>query len=148
MYMNKKEELLYSWVKLSTIIKNNRITKGLMYNEAIIMLFVYNKYQKDRNSAISIKEIINETKMLKSLVNRTVNSLEKKGLLVKCQVGNDKRLVYVKCVEKNLDIFLKVHNSSLNIASKIIEVIGEDNVNAFINIVKCFEEKNFSLPGN
>ncbi|WP_067141563.1 MarR family transcriptional regulator [Oceanivirga salmonicida] len=146
--INKSEELLYAWVKLSTIIKNNRITKGLMYNEAIIMLIVYNKYREDKNSVVSIKEIIAETKMLKSLVNRTVNSLEKKSLLTKCEVGKDKRMVYVKCVEENLKIFLEVHNTSLNIVNQIIKVIGMEKANSFIDMVKCIAKNNFSLPKN
>ena len=38
------EQLLLAWVKLTGMIKNGRITKGLAYNEAIVMLLLYNRY--------------------------------------------------------------------------------------------------------
>ena len=41
------EQLLRSWVKLSGILKNNRISKGLAYNEAAVMLLVYHLYLED-----------------------------------------------------------------------------------------------------
>ena len=74
--IKKSEELINAWVKLSAIVKNSRITKGLMYNEAIVMLILYERYQKDGKGVSSIREITKETIMLKYLVNRTINSLE------------------------------------------------------------------------
>ena len=73
--VTREDGLLRAWVKLSGILKNSRITKGLMYNEATVMLLLYNRYCEDGEGIISVKEIIKETNMLKSLVNRTLNSL-------------------------------------------------------------------------
>jgi len=103
--------LLMAWVKLSGILKNNRITKGLMYNEATVMLILYNRYLEDGEGLTSVKEIVTETGMLKSLANRTISALEEKGLLARCQGIEDKRTVYVKCIKEKLDVFLEVHNS-------------------------------------
>ena len=63
----KCENLIKSWVKLSAMVKNSRITKGLVYNEAIIMLLIYEKYQKDGEGVISIKEITKETNIISSV---------------------------------------------------------------------------------
>lgn len=130
------EDLLESWVTLTGIIKNSRITKDLSYNEAIVMLFAYKKFKEDESSCISIKEIIKNTNMLKSLANRTINSLEKKGLLERVTKNNDKRIVYLRCVEKNLKRFLDVHNSSINLAETISKILGEEDTIAFIRIAK------------
>ncbi len=140
-----REGVLLSWVKLSGILKNTRITKGLMYNEAIVMLLLYNRYRKDGEGLISIKEITQETKMLKSLVNRTVNSLEKKNLLKRCENGNDRRVIYVKCVEENLDVFLGVHNSSLELVQNIIDIVGTEDAQAFIRITQKIENSGYKI---
>lgn len=139
------EQLLHSWVLLSGILKNTRITKGLMYNEATVMLLVYNRYCEDAEGLICVKEIIQRTKMLKSLVNRTVNALEKKGLVQRCQVEGDRRMVYLKCNKDNLDIFLRVHNASLSLAQSIIDVIGQEDAETFIRIVKKLEDAGYSI---
>ena len=140
------EKLVKAWVKLSGMIKNTRITKGLVYNEATVMLMVYDKYRADKNSMVSIKEIVQETNMLKSLVNRTVNSLEKKGFLERCKAETgDMRMVYVKCIEEKLDVFLKVHNGSIAVADKIIEIIGKEDAQTFIRIVEKIEKSGCSF---
>jgi len=142
---NKAEELLQAWVTLSGIIKNCRITKGLQYNEAIIMNILHKQYQDDGEGKVAIKDIVQKTKMLKSLVNRTVNSLEKKGLLERCESDGDKRISYVRCAKDKIDLFLSVHNGSLMHAENIIEIIGEDNTESFIDIVKRIGESGYSL---
>ncbi len=141
----REDRLLRAWVKLSGILKNNRITKGLMYNEATVMLLVYNRYMEDGEGLISVKEIIKETNMLKSLVNRTLNSLEKKGLILRLRGEGDRRMLYIKCVKEKLDVFLAVHRSSLKVANGIIEIIGEEDAENFIRIVKKIEGAGYSL---
>ena len=139
------EQLLQSWVRLSAILKNTRITKGLVYNEAIVMLMVYKKYREDKCGKISLKEIVESTNMLKSLVNRTVNSLVEKGLLLRCEGEGDKRVAYVKCVEEKLDVFLEVHNSSLALANGIIDIIGEEDATTFSRIVEKIDKSGYKL---
>lgn len=145
MALSREDNLLNAWVKLSGILKNSRITKGLMYNEAIVMLMLYNRYCEDGSGMISVQEIIRETQMLKSLVNRTLNSLESKGLLEKCRGEKDKRTLYVKCVEDKLDVFLNVHASSLVVANQILEIIGEDDADTFIRIVEKIASSGYKI---
>ena len=139
------EQLLRAWVKLTGMVKNSRITKGLAYNEAIVMLLLYNRYQKDGIGMISMKEIAEETKMLKSLVNRTINALEEKGLLERCTSEDDKRVIFVRCLKEKLDTFLSVHNSSLAISQKMIDIIGEEDAEAFVRITHKIENANFKI---
>lgn len=116
-----------------------------MYNEATVMLLLYNRYVEDGIGLTSVKEIIKETGMLKSLLNRTLNSLEKKGLLQKIHGTNDKRKLFVKCVKDKLDVFLEVHNSSLKLAEGIIQVIGKEDAEKFISIVKKLDLAGYRL---
>ena len=141
----RTESLLKAWVTLSGIIKNSRITTGLQYNEAIVMNILYSKFCEDGEGVVSVKDITAKTRMLKSLVNRTVNSLEAKGFLERCQGTGDKRVAYVKCAKEKLDVFLKVHDGSLAIAEKVIGIIGEEDSDAFIRLVEKIEKADFSL---
>ncbi len=139
------EQLLAAWVKLTGVIKNSRVTKGLAYNEAIVMLLLYNRFLEDGDGLVSIKEITRETKMLKSLVNRTVNTLEAKGLLERLKTSGDKRMVFVRCIKEKLDVFLAVHNTSLDLARNLIDVIGEEDAQAFVRISKKICDSNYQL---
>ncbi|MBR3592928.1 MAG: MarR family transcriptional regulator [Clostridia bacterium] len=131
-----QNELILAWVRLSGIIKNNRITTTLKYNEAIVMLTVYSRYLKDGVGLTSVQDIIKETGMLKSLVNRTLGKLESQGLIVFEKGTVDRRTKFVKCVKEKLEVFLSVHNTSLGVSQNIIDIIGSEDAKAFINIVE------------
>lgn len=129
------ENMIVGWVQLTGALKNTRITQGMMYNEAIVMLVAYNRYRQDGEGLVSFKELVARTKMLKSLVNRTISSLEQKGLLERCE-GKDKRTTFVRPVKEKLDAFLAVHNRSLALAQAIVDLIGEEDAQAFIRIAE------------
>lgn len=140
-YMGKEqaeldEDLVYAWVRLTAVLKNTRITQGMIYNEAIVMLVTYQRYRKDGEGLVSFKDIVAETKMLKSLAHRTIESLEKKGLLERCG-GKDRRMTFVRPVKDRLGDFLEVHNRSLELAGSIRDLIGLDDAQAFVR----FSEK-------
>ena len=145
MMVSREESLLEGWVSLSSILKNNRITKGLMYNESIVMLLAYRKYQKSESKKISIKEIIHITNMQKSLANRTVNALIDKNLLERCEGEKDKRVQYVRCVKENLETFLMVHQESLEIVRDIVSIIGEEDTDRFISIVGKLRNSGYKI---
>lgn len=142
--LDVREKLLKSWVTLSGIFKNTRIASGpLVYNEAIVMLSVYQRYTRDGIGMTAVKDIIAETNMLKSLVNRTINSLEEKGLVERCQNDGDRRAVYIRCVKEKLDLFLEVHASSLKVAAEVVDIIGEEDVEHFARIVKKLSDAGY-----
>lgn len=143
--LSREECLLDAWVSLSGILKNSRITKGLLYNESIVMLMAYRKYQENENQKISVKEIVHKTKMQKSLVNRTINALIEKGMLVKCESTGDKRMQYVACVKEKLEDFLKVHNTSLALVEDIISIIGEEDSDRFISMTNKIVNSGYEI---
>lgn len=128
-----EESLITAWVRLTGVLKNTRITQGMNYNEAIVMLIVYNRFRKDGEGLTPFKEIVRETKMMKSLVNRTIDSLVKKELLERCE-GTDKRTTFLRPVKNNLDEYLKVHEQSLELARSIISIIGAEDAQTFVNV--------------
>ncbi len=136
-----EEALVLAWVKLSAVIKNNRITEGLMYNEAIVMLLVYNEYRRT-GEALPLAEIIAQTRMLKSLANRTVSALEEKGLAKRVCDPRDKRAVSVMLVPERIDEFLRVHRRSLALARAVREEIGEEDARAFLRLAAVIGDGN------
>lgn len=143
--MEQAELLLESWIKLTCLIKNSRMTKDLSYNEALIMFFLYKQHEKDPTQAVAVKDLLKNTGMIKSLLNRTLNTLEKKELLKRIRNTEDKRALYVQCIPENLEQFLKVHRNSVSIAGKIIDLIGKKDSELFINIIHKLLKKSQDL---
>ena len=130
-----EEQIISAWIRLTGLLKNTRITQGMIYNEAIVMLLAYHRYLDDGEGLVSFKEIVQETHMLKSLVNRTIDSLVEKGLLVRCD-GKDKRTTFVRVVKENLGSYLEEHDRTLALVKHIIDVIGREDAEAFVRIAE------------
>ena len=130
------EDIVLSWVHLSAILKNSRVTNGLAYNEAVVMLLLYNEYRASGKGILPFSRIVEETRMLKSQANRTVASLEEKGFVTKLCGSRDKRAVYVSASPDCMDKFLAVHSQSLALANGICNIIGEEDARVFVRIVE------------
>lgn len=135
-----EEALIGAWVALTGALKNTRITQGLVYNEAIVMLIAYNRYREDGEGLVSFKELVRETFMLKSLVNRTIDSLVEKRYLERCE-GRDKRTTFVRLVKENIEDFLRVHERSLALARSAVELIGREDAETFVRIAHKISER-------
>lgn len=130
---NLEERLIAAWVTLTGVLKNTRMTQGMVYNEAIVMLVAYNRYREDGKGLVSFKEIVSETRMLKSLVNRTIDALVEKKMLERCE-GRDKRTTFVRILPENIGEYLRVHERSLALARDLTKVIGRRDAEAFVRI--------------
>lgn len=130
------EEMILSWVHLSALLKSSRITSGLAYNEAVVMLLLYNEYRASGKGSLPFSTIVEETRMLKSQANRTVAALEKRGFVSKQCSPKDKRAVYVTICCDRMEEFLAVHSQSLALADAICNIIGEEDARVFVRIVE------------
>ena len=138
-----QEDLIISWVRLTGLLKNIRLTRGMIFNEAVIVLIAYRRYRQDGVGVVSFREICDETKMLKSLVNRTIETLVQKGLLARYDGEEDRRTTYVRPIPENLNTYLHVHEKTLALAAKIIEIIGTEDAEAIVRVTNKLLEAGF-----
>ncbi len=129
--MDKKEELIKSWIRLTAMIRNNRITKN--YNEAIILNLAYEAYQ--RNEGIYLQDILSFTHMLKSLANRTINQLVAAGFVYRKKAPGSNRQIIYFAAEKE-EAYLSMHQEILKKVEAITQIVGEQDLETFISIVK------------
>lgn len=135
------ERLITAWVRLTGTLKNTRITQGMIYNEAILMNIAYRHYLEDGTGTVSFKQLVAETNMLKSLVNRTIDSLVAKNLLERIE-GTDKRTTFVRLVPENIDAYLDVHDKTLALVDDLVKIIGEEDAEAFLRISEKISDTN------
>lgn len=129
-----EEQVLTAWIGLNGLLKDSQMTRGLTYNEATTMKLVYDRYRTDGEGRTPVQYIIRQTRMLKSQVNRTLNSLCDQGYLVKERDAEDARNLFVRPDPARLEDFLAVHRHSLSLVQAVIHVIGESDAAEFVRI--------------
>lgn len=130
-----REEILKGWMKLSLAINNERVVSGLPYNEFLICSILYWNQKRKKPLELTATDLCNETKILKSQMNRTLNSLEKKGLIARTRSWKDRRQVYVTFRMEQAEVYEREHERILSFVDELMERIGWDHSQ---EIVKLF----------
>lgn len=130
MYNNSCEELLTAWLRLSAVIRNERIVKYLTFREVFILNILTHK---DKDSFVTATDIIEITGMLKSQVNKVLTDLEEEGFITREKDKTDKRKIHIMITEKGEEIYKKEHDGILNILDKVCEKLGEKRIDTFVS---------------
>lgn len=143
-----REQILEAWVGMTCMIKNSRLTEGLTYNEAILMMFAYQNHRVDGMGEISVGALLRKTNMLKSQISRTVESLTEKGLIEKMRGEEDGRTLQLKISSKGMAVFTPIHNRSLAMVDRVLALIGTEDAEAFVRIYQQLSSAELSLSKN
>lgn len=143
------EELLSAWLRLSNTICNERIVTQLPYNEALVCNILYNQRNEHPDQYLTATDLCEKTRIIKSLMNRILNSLEKKGFIIKQRSEEDKRNVYVIFNERYISVYEKGHNEVLEVVDSIIdrleERMGENKTKEIVDIFNTISDVSLEV---
>lgn len=131
------EQLLDAWLSLSTTIINDRVVSEMPYNESLICNILYRNQRQDPSKRLTATDLCNETQMLKSQMNRTLNSMEKKGIISRERSDQDKRQVFVTFHPECAGAYRQQHDKILKMADAIIAKIGVPKTQEAIGLLEA-----------
>ncbi len=130
------ERLLDSWLRLSTTIMNPRVVSSMSYNESLVCNVLYRQHCNG-GPQLTATDLCNETKILKSQMNRILTSLEDREIIKKTRSSSDKRLIYLTLNEDNLDVYLEQHARILELLDNIMKRLGTEKT---VQVIEMFDE--------
>lgn len=134
------EALLSAWLRLSTSVINSRLVTEMSFNESLVCNILYRNLMEHPEKKITATELCNVTKILKSQMNRILNQLEKKAIIVRERSQDDKRLVFVKMDLPHADLYRKQHEKILEIVDEVISRLGEEKAIETIKVLTQVSE--------
>lgn len=137
---DKNEELLDAWLRLSTAIINEKVVSEMPYNEALICNILYRNQQKEAEHRTTATDLCRMTKMLKSQMNRTLVSLEKKGYILRERSDQDRRRIYVRLDMNGAKLYEKQHRKILELIDTLAERVGYDRVDEIIRLFQLIAD--------
>ncbi len=131
--MQLNEILLGAWLKISTAINNSRLVSEMTYNESLICNILYRNSIENPDMTLTATDLCNDTKILKSQMNRILTQLENKNLITRERSKEDKRRVYIRLTKEQSNAYLTQHAQILQLLDEIIEKLGEEKTLEIIN---------------
>lgn len=123
---NLNEALLEAWLRVSTSVNNSRLVSELSFNESLICNLLYKNMQEHSAQQLTATDLCAETKMQKSLMNRTLNQLEAKGMITKERSAKDKRRIHIYLNLEQIRNYELQHEKILSLINDIILELGEE----------------------
>ena len=127
---NINEKVLEAWIDMIMSVGSEHLVLKMPYNEAIICNILYNR--KDQTTTAT--DLCRITKMQKSQMNRTLTSLERKGLIERSRSKNDKREIQITLLNNGTDLYQDVHRDNVELVDKILSRVGEDRAQEIIDL--------------
>ena len=131
--MQLNEALLGAWLRLSVSINNSRVVSEISYNESLICNILYRNSLEHPNESLTATDLCNETRILKSQMNRILTQLEAKNLITRERSPEDKRRVFIHLNSDRSNAYLKHHKEILDLLDIIIEKLGKEQAEQIIH---------------
>lgn len=135
------EKILNAWLNLSSTICNEKIVSEMSYNESVICGILHRNAMKHPEKPLTATELCGQTNMQKSQMNRTLNLMEKKGLIFRKRSEEDKRQVFVSMNMENAGIYEKQHEKILGFVDSVMDKVGKDRAEEIIQLFTLITNK-------
>ena len=124
------ERVLSAWIKLFISLDTERIPSLMPFNEAVICNLLASNEQKQ----LTATDLCGLMRMQKSQMNRTLTSLEEKGLIERIRCEDDKRQRIVRYIPDPDNIFVQQHEKNLKVIERFLTRIGYDRAEEIIEL--------------
>lgn len=131
---NINENLLNTWLRLSTAINNPRLVSELTYNESLVCNILYQNYHNTTTQPLTATDLCRATNMLKSQMNRTLTQLEAKNMITRERSTIDKRQILITMNLEQCHTYERQHKQILQILDAVIHHLGMERTQTAIEI--------------
>lgn len=142
-YDELSEELLEGWLSMSMAIWNERLVSAMTYNESMVCNLLYKQYL-GTGPQLTATDLCNKLHIRKSQMNVILNSLEKRGIILRSRSSRDKRNVYIGLTEEGRSVYMEAHKEILDLPRELIGRLGEEKARWFAAAMQeaaaCFDE--------
>ena len=128
---NLCEDLLSSWLALTASVKNERLVRSLTFQEVFICNILAHA-QTGEAEEITASVIVEQTGILKSQVNKILDTMEQKQLIQRLRSPHDKRYVLIRLTDSGRAQYQQEHQHILGIMEQLIMQLGPDETNRLI----------------
>ncbi|MCI8676113.1 MarR family transcriptional regulator [Olsenella sp. KGMB02461] len=134
-----KERMLAAWLRVTASVAQVQQFQELRYNEAVICNILMKNEVENPGHKLTATDLCNESHMLKSQMNRTLSSMEAKGIIKRERSDVDRRRVFTT-LRPGSNIYERQHAKILDIVGAVAERVGEDDADKIVAMLNAISE--------
>jgi DNA-binding MarR family transcriptional regulator len=123
---NAGEQLLCAWLTLSSTLWNERLVRGMTFNEALVCNLLTRQAAAPGAAPLTATDLCERTGLLKSQMNKVLSTLEGKGYLLRERSGQDRRQIFLRLTGAGQAAYAQEHENITAILSALVDELGEE----------------------
>ena len=104
--------------------------------------------QLDRAGELPQKELANRTRKEQATITRYLDTLERKGLIVRNRHKTDRRSYLITLTDKAHELIRIVQPMTVELADKLIEGIDQNDLDTFVAVLAQLKQNAEGFTGN
>ena len=104
--------------------------------------------QLDRAGELPQKELANRTRKEQATITRYLDTLERKGLIVRNRHKTDRRSYMITLTDKAHELISVVQPLTVELADKLIEGIDQDDLDTFVRVLAHLKQNAEGFAGD
>lgn len=138
-----EEELLSVWLRLTSVIDNQRLAAArsipeggapLPFNEAMVCGLLAQAQARGR--CLTASDLCRQTRILKSQMNAILRSLEQKGALSRRRSDRDRRQIELRLLPAGMARYQEGHQRVRTLAGRLISEMGEEKIRVLLPLLR------------
>lgn len=142
-----EEELLNAWLRVTGALNMDDFVSGTTYNEAVICNLLYRSHKLGAG-ALTATDLCAKTHMLKSQMNRTLNEMEQKHLILRERSAQDRRRILITLDMSQIEVYEQQHQKNLALISRMLERVGREKGNDILRLLNEIADTAEEVCGN
>ena len=136
-----EEELLSVWLRLTSVIDNQRLAAArsapesgepLPFNEAMVCGLL----ARETGQPLTARDLCSRTRILKSQMNAILRSLEQKGAISRRRSQTDRRRVELELLPAGAALYQEGHRRFRALADRLIEEMGREQAELLVPLLR------------
>lgn len=120
------ERLLSAWLTLSSTLWNERVVKGMTFNEAFICNLLTHQRLETPDAPLTATDLCERTRLLKSQMNKLLSEMEKKEYIQRLRSDKDKRQIFIHLTPAGEEAYAQEHTGITAILRALVTELGEE----------------------
>ncbi len=143
-----KERLIKAMMSTKKMLGFTTVTSGVPFSEFMMLMYVFRLSNADKSIVgVRVSKIKDQSHISLPAVSQQLRILEKKGLIERTVTAEDRRVALVSLTSSGNELISKVMLSTDQIIGELIERVGEENVNQYINLTRLMMDKLDEMRG-
>jgi DNA-binding MarR family transcriptional regulator len=134
------ERVLSAWLRVTTTVSGERQLSEMRYNEALVCnLLMRHGLDHPDKERLTATDLCRQSNILKSQMNRTLQAMEDRGLIMRERNHTDHRQVLIS-LSDDCQVFDREHSRVLRLVSNLMDHMGWERADEVVDILNAISD--------